>query len=312
MNASVQPAPSLARRDRRIALGGMALVIAAAVLWGTTGTAQSLAPAGLPAYWVGALRLVVAAVAFVLVAWVGRRMSPRDEPAAALPWLPVIAAGACIAVYNLAFFAGIRASGVAVGTALTIGSGPIWAGLLQTLFAGKRPDAAWWGGTLLAVAGGCLMVLGPVSGVPATPLGIGLCLVSGLGYAAYTLINKRLVALAPASTVTLRVFAIAAAIALPLAYAGSGAVAPTLPGVWVLLYLGVVTTAVAYLLFSLGLKHVSGATGVTLVLVEPLVAFTLALLVVGERASPASFAGLALLIAGLAAVMWTELRRAPG
>ena len=35
------------------------MVLLAAMLWGTTGTAQTLAPAGLPAHWVGALRLLL-------------------------------------------------------------------------------------------------------------------------------------------------------------------------------------------------------------------------------------------------------------
>ena len=38
------------------------MVLLAAMLWGTTGTAQSLAPAGLSPYWVGALRLAAASV----------------------------------------------------------------------------------------------------------------------------------------------------------------------------------------------------------------------------------------------------------
>jgi DME family drug/metabolite transporter len=40
-------------------LAGTAMVLLAAMLWGTTGTAQSLAPAQLPAQWVGALRLAM-------------------------------------------------------------------------------------------------------------------------------------------------------------------------------------------------------------------------------------------------------------
>jgi DME family drug/metabolite transporter len=51
-----------------------------------------------------------------------------------------------MAAYNLAFFAGVRATGVAVGTAVALGSGPIWAGLLQAL-GGQRPPLRWWVGT---------------------------------------------------------------------------------------------------------------------------------------------------------------------
>ena len=47
-------------------LPGIALVLLAAMLWGTTGTAQSLAPDQLSPYWIGALRLAVASVFFAV------------------------------------------------------------------------------------------------------------------------------------------------------------------------------------------------------------------------------------------------------
>ena len=46
---------------------GVLLVLIAAMLWGTTGTAQSFAPAGMSPLWVGALRLVMAGLFFVLL-----------------------------------------------------------------------------------------------------------------------------------------------------------------------------------------------------------------------------------------------------
>src|SRR3546814_1367017 len=106
---------------------GVLLVLGAAILWGTTGTAQSFATGTLSPYWVGALRLAVATVFFVayVLAVSGRRQLARQL--GMLPWHWVILAGACMAIYNLAFFAGVKATGVAVGTALALGSGPIWA-----------------------------------------------------------------------------------------------------------------------------------------------------------------------------------------
>ncbi len=53
-------------------LRGSLMVLAAALLWGTTGTAQSLAPPHLSAYWIGALRL-----ACVIVAEVGAKKSTK-------------------------------------------------------------------------------------------------------------------------------------------------------------------------------------------------------------------------------------------
>ena len=110
----------------------MGMVLLAAMLWGTTGTAQTLAPAGLPAYWVGALRLLVSGVFFWAYLLVEQRGNTLRARFARVQWPWVLLAGASMAAYNLTFFAGVKASSVAIGTAIALGSGPIWAGLLQT------------------------------------------------------------------------------------------------------------------------------------------------------------------------------------
>ncbi|APW38656.1 EamA family transporter [Rhodoferax koreense] len=290
-------------------LTGSLMVLLAAMFWGTTGTAQSFAPAQLPAQWVGALRLAMSALFFL--AYVGLTQ-PRARLLAdlrAMPWGRVLFAGTCVAAYNLSFFAGVKASGVAIGTAIAIGSGPLWAGLLQWLLAGQAPRPAWWIGTLLAVAGGAAMVLSGSGGAPLSPVGIGLCLVAGLSYAVYALVNQRLVRQAAPSTVTLLVFGTAALIAVPAAVWWVGAPAAMSAGGWLVVgYLGVVATGLAYLLFSSALRHISAATGVTLALAEPLTAFVLAVLVVHEQPALGAFAGLALVLAGLAVVIWAEVR----
>lgn len=295
----MSPASSLPAR-------GVLMVLAAALCWGTTGTAQSFAPPTLPSYWVGALRLGVSALFFAAVL-VATRSAPGLRR---LPPALLLQAGVAMAVYNLAFFAGVRATGVAVGTAVAIGSGPIWAGLLQA-WAGQRPNARWWLGTLLAVAGGVLLV-GPGGSGPAPDVGgIALCLAAGLSYAVYALVNKRLVADGGATEATFAVFTLAALIAAPAAWAVAGPVTVGTRDALMALWLGVVATGVAYLLFSHGLRHISGATGVTLALAEPVTAFVLAVLVVGERPGwPAAGGGL-LVLAGLFVVVFAELRGAP-
>ena len=53
-------------------------------------------------------------------------------------------------------------------------------------------------------------------------------------------------------------------------------------GIAVVLYLGIATTSVAYILFSTGLKRIPSSSAVTLSLAEPLTAAILSVLVVGE------------------------------
>jgi drug/metabolite transporter, DME family len=288
---------------------GVVMVLLAAVLWGTTGTAQSLAPAGLSPYAVGAWRLLLASGFFAAVAARSdhRPLALRGHAGA------VVIAGAAMAAYNLAFFAGVRETGVAIGTAVALGSGPIWAGVLQMLFSGRRPSGVWWLGTTLAVAGGVLLVLGGDTAIEGSALGVALCALAGLSYAVYALVSKRLVGAAAPEIVTLWVFGVAALIAMPLAGIATWRLGTAwLPGgtqLLMVVYLGMVTCGVAYLLFNHALRSVSGPTAVTLALAEPVVAFTLAVAVLGERPGPSAFAGLALVLMGLGVVVRAELRR---
>lgn len=287
---------------------GMVMVLLAAMLWGTTGTAQTLVPAGLPAHWVGALRLLVSGAFFWVYVLIEPRGGPLGAKFAGVEWWWVLLAGACMAAYNLTFFAGVQASSVAVGTAIALGSGPIWVGLLQLGLTRRSPPAVWWIGTLLAVAGGSLMVLGSVRQLNISIAGVSLCLTAGFSYAVYTLISKRLVLRTPASIVTLCIFSCAALMAVPAAFAISGFPATSVRGWWIMVYLGVAATGVAYLLFTHALSRISGTTGVSMCLVEPLTAFCLAILVIGERPPAAAFGGLALVMLGLALVVRAELR----
>lgn len=290
---------------------GVVMVLAAACLWGTTGTAQTFAGASLSSLWFGALRLAVAAVFFAAYGALVERRAPRAAHASdgRLPVTAVLLAGLSMAAYNLAFFAGVRSTGVAVGTAVALGSGPVWAGVLQSLLSRQAPPASWWAGTAVAVVGGVLMTgVGRDAGVPVSGLGIGLCLLSGLSYAVYTLVNKTLVARASAARVTFSAFGVAALIALPAAWIESGTPRIAANDAIAVLYVGVVTAGVAYLLFSHALRHISAATGVTLALGEPVMAFALAVLVVGERPGGAAMVGLLLVVGGVLTVVRAELR----
>lgn len=282
---------------------GVLLVLAAALLWGTTGTAQSFAPPQLASVWVGALRLVAAGLFFA--AWLGgiERRWPRG-----LPWRGIVAAAVCMSAYNLAFFAGVRATGVAVGTAVALGSGPVWAGLLQAVVSRSAPGGLWWAGTGLAVGGGALMIAGAGAAQDLTAGGIVLCLIAGLSYAVYALVNKSMVAQAAPGAVTGAVFALAALFALPIAAALAGPPVLAARDLAIVGWLGVMSTGVAYLLFSHALRHISGATAVALALGEPVTAFVLALVIVGEQPQALAYAGLAAVLAGLGLVIRVELR----
>ncbi|MEP6502500.1 MAG: EamA family transporter [Betaproteobacteria bacterium] len=293
---------------------GVVLALSAAVLWGTTGTAQHFAPARVSPYWIGALLLAIAAACFaLLVAATERGRAAR--PRAPGLWRRMLLAGACIAIYNLAFFAGVRLAGVAVGTTIAIGSGPLFAGAAQALITRRPPVPLWWLGTALAIGGGAAIAVGGGGVAPVDPAGMALCLAAGFSYAIYTLSAKSLSTHASPARASLWVFAIAALIAVPAAWlivpsGGDALLAAGSSGWLVVGWLGVVATGVAYLLFSSALRFISAATGVALAMGEPLTAFTLAVLVLGEPLRASGLAGIALILAGLALVVASERRSA--
>lgn len=287
-------------------LHGVVLVLSAAMLWGTTGTAQSFAPAGMAPIWVGALRLLMAAAFFVLLALLLRDRTARPgrlhRPRLGL-------AALCMAVYNLAFFAGLQSTGIGLGTAVALGSSPIWAGLLQAVLQRRLPPSLWWLGTGIGVAGGFVMTLGKGADMAASVPGLALCLLAGLAYGAYAVIAQPLLLQAGVARVNAWVFLTAALIALPMAALLGGTPAATAQGWAVVVYLGMVATGVAYLLFSMGLRTVSAATSVALSKFEPITAFVLSIVVVGEAPSWLAVGGLALVLLGLWVVVHSEMRQ---
>ena len=83
-----------------------------------------------------------------------------------------------------------------------------------------------------------------------------------------------------------------------LAIAGSNPAAN--PGITIaLLYLGVVTTAVAYALWSAGLARLTLADTVTLTMLEPVAATVMAIAILGEPAGPTTILGITTTLSGV-------------
>ena len=264
------------------------------MLFGTTGTARALGAKSASALGVGAARLAVGGAVLVVLARSVRRP-------AKLPWRLLVVAGTLTAVYQLAFFAGLDRAGVAVGTVVTIGSGPPLAGALAMLAGHGRPSRRWMLATALAVAG-VIRLASPGSGRVAL-VGIVLALVSGSGYAGYTVVAKELIRRGvPGRVVIAWAFGIGGLLLSPALLLTEPGWLATPKGALTALYLGLVPTAVAYVLFARGLAHLSAATVTTVVLAEPVVASLLGVLVLGEHLDAAKVLGCALVLAGLLVV----------
>src|SRR4029450_9183105 len=90
------------------------------------------------------------------------------------------------------FFAGTERLGVALGTIIALGSGPLFAGMLE-LALGHRPGAQWLLGTRGRVVGGALLVIPSATEADFSVVGLLAALTAGLGYAVYAVVTKRLI-----------------------------------------------------------------------------------------------------------------------
>lgn len=273
----------------------VAQVLLAAVLFGTTGTAQALGPEGTTPLGVGAARLAVGGLALLLVLPL---LGGRLTEAAGLWRTPAgLAAGVCTALYQVCFFAGVDRAGVALGTLVTIGSGPVFAGLLAALLLRERPEQVWVLATALCVTGLALL---SGAGGGAEPLGVLLALLAGLAYAAYTVAARHLMVRGGGSGLVMAsAFGLGGLLLLPvLAVQPVGWLAGG-DGVALAAYLGLVTTTAAYVLFGRGLAVLPAGPVTTLVLAEPLVATALGVGLLDERLAAAGTAGALLVLGGL-------------
>lgn len=278
------------------------LVLAAAALWGTTGTAQALAPATAQPLAVGAVRIALGGAALVAFAALSWFVSRGDRPTARKgAWKPgaIAAAALGVALYQPLFFAGVAYAGVSIGTVVAIGSAPVMAGVVGFVALGERPGKPWAAATLLAICG-CALLVGSGGSDGAAPVGVICALGAGLCYGSYATASKALLDHGlPHATVMAAAFGIGGALLAPaLLFVDLGWL--TEPArLAAALHLGLVATAAAYLLFAKGLSGLPVASAATLSLAEPLTAGALGMLLLGERLGLTALLGAALLLGGL-------------
>ncbi|RBY93994.1 multidrug transporter [Blastococcus sp. TBT05-19] len=298
------PSPAASRR-------GFALVVLAALCWGTSGFSGSVVArySDLGPLDIAWHRMAIGAV--VLLA--GFALSRRRRSDAVPPLtrgtaarLGLVAAG--LAAYQLAYFAAVATAGVSIATLVALGLAPLLIALGATALGHGRPDRATVV-ALVAALVGLVLLVGVSAGADtgtAVVLGALTAVGSALGYAVVTLAGGGVPAGIP---VTLVGFAGGALLLTPVALAVGLRFTADPVALGVLLYLGVVPSALAYAMFFTGLRTVPGAVASIVTLLEPLSATVLATAFLGERLSPGALAGGVLVLAAVAGLYAHRLRQ---
>jgi len=283
---------------------GLVLVCLAAVSWGTTGSVMALlAREGTPSpLLVGWARMAVAAPCLVLaIALVPPSASALGEWRS-LDWAKTALLGVAMAAYQVCYFWAVPRTGVARTALLAICSAPLMIAVGAALTLKERPSPATLGALVLAVAGTAMILTSP-RGAGASPptfaAGAFAALGAGLSYAVYAVTAKGLLRRAAPLPLAALTFTLAALLLTPVFALERGAAAQLAAGWPLLVYLGVVPTAGAYVVFGAGLRRIAATTAGVATLLEPLTAAALGVLLFGESLGTTGWVGAALLLASL-------------
>jgi DME family drug/metabolite transporter len=293
---------------------GAVCVLLASVLWGTTGTAATFAPAvgplaiGAVAMGLGGLLQALAAAPRI------RRESARLRGQRGVVLLGALSVG----TYPLAFYTSMHLAGVAVGTVVSIGSAPLASAVVERVADGRRLTRRWTAAAALGLSGTVLLCVAQATGsgpghaeagsTGATLLGVGLGLAAGLTYALYSWAAHRLISRGVTSGAAMgAVFGLGGLLLMPVLLVTGAPLLASWSNAAVGAYMALVPMFLGYVLFGRGLAHVPASTATTLSLLEPAVAALLAVLVVGERLSLPGWTGILLVVACLA-VLTTPAR----
>lgn len=283
---------------------GLAQICLAGVLWGTGGLAvhviREVEP--LSVVTISAWRMLIGALFLLVAVAAVRQLGDLRALVRAHPGR-VVVVGVATATYQALYFAAVVAVGVTVSTVVSLGLAPVVVTLVESVRRRRAPGS----GDLLVLAAALVgLVLVSVSagsaGGPHPMLGVLASIGSGTAYALTTLVGHSLaqatrpLSLATASTT------VGAIALMPLALVtgvGGAALADPVVG-GTLVYLGVLTMGLAYLLFYAGLRTAPGSSAAIATLLEPLTAAVLAALLLDERLGALGILGGVLILAAVA------------
>ena len=287
----------------------MGCLLASAVLWSLAGVAVKVAGGkGVEALAFTGLRSLGAAVAMLPLLGVGAKLTGSAWPRPAV-MLPV---AGCYTVMVGAFIVA-SARGTAGAAILLQYSAPVFAAVFGRVLLGtvvKPAQAA----ALAAAAAGVGVLLWDVwdGEVPGGWVAPTLAVLAGLGYAGVIVgldavdADARRRTGEPSNVAAVVLWNNSLAAAILLAWSGwRGELHLPAVTVAVLLALGVWQMALPYVLFQLGMRRTGPVAAGLIVLIEPVLSPGWAFLGAGERPPDGVYTGGALILAAVAAGVWT-------
>ena len=278
-------------------------VLLACVLFSTSATGRAYLDFPGSSISVGAWRVFLGGIGLAAYAAIRYGTSGLRR----LVKLPVVWVMAlAVLAYQISFFIGAARIGVAMGTLGALATAPFFAGVLGWIVGTGKPSGIWAISTVMGVIG--LALITGVSEVRDN-LGFFAVFISGVMYAIFTVFGVRLTRThdVTGAEVLGAAFGIGAVLSLPIVLFTSAWINSALL-VGFVLYIGLATTALGYILFGNGLTHLSPGTVATLTLAEPVLATLMGVFILGEAMNLRGWIGCAVIIGALALLGIVESR----
>jgi drug/metabolite transporter (DMT)-like permease len=271
---------------------GWALFAAMSVIWGVPYLLIKVGVGGMPAPVLVLARVVVGALLLLPVA-IRRRELARLR--GHWRWLILFALVEITVPWLLLTQAEVRLSSSMSG--LLVASTPIIGVLLGWLTGGsERLTVVRWTGLLAGLAGVALLAAPDLTGGDA--LSIAEILVVAVCYASGPLIASRKLSAAPPVAMTAVCLGLAAIVYAPIAAVNWPSAWPSAKVLLAVAVLAVLCTAIAFLLFFRLIAEIGPARATVITYVNPAVAVTLGVLVLGERRTLTMAGAFVLILAG--------------
>ncbi|WP_273793533.1 DMT family transporter [Brucella anthropi] len=278
---------------------GVAAIIVASTIWGTTGTAATFAPE-VSAAAIGAAAMGLGGLAQAAIAWRGLIAS---RTALADQWRVLILGAVCVAIYPLAFYASMRMAGVTIGTVISLGSAPLLSAAIEYRQSGFRPSLRWLTGATVGIVGMVLLSMSGHGGIhtastgSSTVAGSLVGLIAGFTYALYSSCARQLMQRSISSTTAMgATFGLGGLMLMPVLIATGEPFLASWNNAAVGLYMAFVPMFIGYVCFGYGLSRVETSVATTITLFEPVVAAFFAVVIVGERLSALGWFGVLLVV----------------
>ncbi|QSB06870.1 DMT family transporter [Natronoglycomyces albus] len=309
---STQTLPRLAQRNTVLAYVAIAVVI---ISWSSAFVALRYLRDEIDPFSIALGRnLIAAVVLFAIAVALAKRTRPVDAPAEPIlpqgrEWGFALACGiGWFFLYHVALNYAVHY--IDAGTAaILINIGPILIIALAVFFLGESPRPNLYVGVAIAFAG--VMLIGTSSDADAqiSWLGVVLCIAGACLYALGAITQKPLLKRTSALRVTVWTAVIGSITAIPFVVAVGDFSQASAFGWWMLVYLGVVSTALGFFAWAYAMNQLKASVVSSFSYLIPPAAIVMGWLFLGELPTVLALLGSALCLLGVVIARYEPKRR---